>query len=188
MLPLCLLDFHCPFSSMYDFFFFLLLVWFSKSVWKRKGLVGVFFSAMSATKNMYSKSVGTLPLYSSMVGLVSLCFVPRCAKNIRTGRKKCACQHQGENKIRGQTKHRSTSPCSLCTAGNPLLLLVCRNRIHYQDTGLRRGCLDKHSYSHYHQSAPAISIWLELQSSWSVVGTQMLKLSYLFHDGPKLLS
>lgn len=58
------------------------------------------------------------------------------------------------------------------TAGTPLLRLLCRNRIHYQDTGFRRGCRDKRSGSRHHQPAPAVSICLELQPScpglWSV--------------------
>lgn len=75
------------------------------------------------------------------------------------------------------------------TAGTPLLLRVCRNRIHYRDAALRRGCWDKRSNSSHHQPAPAISIWLELQPSRSVVGTQqMLKLFYLSLDSLKLLS
>ncbi len=55
------------------------------------------------------------------------------------------------------------------TAGTPLLLLVCRNRNHHKDAGRRRGCRDKRSSSRHHQPAPAVSICLELQPSWSVV-------------------
>lgn len=62
--------------------------------------------------------------------------------------------------VRQNTGPLPSTASVLRAEGTPLLLLACRNRIHYWETGLRRGCRDKRCSSPHRQPAPAISVWL----------------------------
>lgn len=62
--------------------------------------------------------------------------------------------------VRQNTGSLPPAVSALRAEGTPLLLLACRNGIHYWEMGLRRGCWDKRCSSPHHQPAPAVSIWL----------------------------
>lgn len=70
------------------------------------------------------------------------------------------------------------------TAGTPLLWLVCRNRIHYQDSGEAAG-INAQAAVTISMPPPSLSV---LTYNLLVCGryTQMLKLFYPSRNGPKL--